>query len=70
MAMAQKKRWAAKKAESEPEAAAATKPKRKLSAAGKKRIVAASKKYWTSGLPQKKSSQSFGWARLTQPFIG
>jgi hypothetical protein len=46
MALAQQKRWAAKKAESEPEATVATKPKRKLSAAGKKRIIAASKRYW------------------------
>jgi hypothetical protein len=46
MALAQQKRWAAKKAESAPEAAAATKPKRKLSAAGRKRIIAASKRYW------------------------
>jgi hypothetical protein len=46
MALAQQKRWAAKKAQSEPEATAATKPKRKLSAAGKKRIIAASKRYW------------------------
>src|SRR5580698_9208623 len=34
MAQAQQRRWAAKKAESETEATAATKPKRKLSAAG------------------------------------
>jgi hypothetical protein len=46
MALAQQKRWAAKKAASEPEATAVTKPKRKLSAAGKKRIIAASKRYW------------------------
>jgi hypothetical protein len=46
MALAQQKRWAAKKAASEPEATAAVKPKRKLSAAGKKRIIAASKRYW------------------------
>jgi hypothetical protein len=46
MALAQQKRWAAKKAESEPEAIPATRPKRKLSAAGKKRIIAASKRYW------------------------
>jgi hypothetical protein len=46
MALAQQKRWAAKKAASEPDANAATKPKRKLSAAGKKRIIAASKRYW------------------------
>jgi hypothetical protein len=44
MALAQQKRWAAKRRVSEPEAA--TKPKRKLSPAGKKRIIAASKKYW------------------------
>ena len=46
MALAQQKRWAAKKAASEPEATAVAKPKRKLSAAGKKRIIAASKRYW------------------------
>ena len=47
MALAQQKRWAAKKAEAKPEATAATaKPKRKLSAAGRKRIIDASKKYW------------------------
>ena len=47
MALAQQKRWAAKKkATSEPEATVAAKPKRKLSAAGKKRIIEASKKYW------------------------
>jgi hypothetical protein len=46
MALAQQKRWAAKKVESEPEPAVAAKPKRKLSAAGKKRIIAATKKYW------------------------
>jgi hypothetical protein len=47
MALAQQKRWAAKKqAVSEPEATAAPKPKRKLSAAGKKRIIEASKRYW------------------------
>jgi hypothetical protein len=46
MTLAQQKRWAAKKAESEPGATVATKPKRKLSAAGKKRIIAASKRYW------------------------
>jgi hypothetical protein len=40
MALAQQKRWAAKKVAPEPEATA--KPKRKLSAAGKKRIIAAS----------------------------
>ena len=47
MALAQQKRWAAKKeAAPEPEVAVAAKPRRKLSAAGKKRIIAASKKYW------------------------
>jgi hypothetical protein len=46
MALAQQKRWAAKRATSEPEEPAAPKPKRKLSAAGKKRIIAASKRYW------------------------
>ena len=50
MALAQQKRWAAKKVALEPEAAVeaavAEKPKRKLSAAGKKRIIEASKKYW------------------------
>ena len=44
MALAQQKRWAAKRSVSEPEAT--PKPKRKLSAAGKRRIIAASKKYW------------------------
>src|SRR6202162_6496281 len=44
MALAQQKRWAAKRWVCEPEAA--PKPKRELSAAGKKRIIAASKKYW------------------------
>jgi len=54
MALAQQKRWAAKKAMSEPEEIAApkpspaSKPKRKLSAAGKKRIIEASKKYWAA----------------------
>jgi hypothetical protein len=46
MALAQQKRWAAKKTVSKPEATVAEKPKRKLSAAGKKRIIEASKKYW------------------------
>jgi hypothetical protein len=51
MALAQQKRWAAKRATSEtevlhPEELAAPKPKRKLSAAGKKRIIEASKRYW------------------------
>jgi hypothetical protein len=46
MALAQQKRWAAKKVEPEPEAPVAARPKRKLSAAGKKRIIEASKKYW------------------------
>jgi hypothetical protein len=45
MALAQKKRWAAKKAESAP-ATPAAKPKRKMSAAGKAAIVAALKKRW------------------------
>jgi hypothetical protein len=57
MALAQKKRWAAKKAVSASEvpaapvadeAPAAAKPKRKLSAAGKKRIIDASKRYWAA----------------------
>jgi hypothetical protein len=49
MALAQQKRWAAKKnAVSEPEAPVAAKPKRKLSAAGKKRIIEASRKYWAA----------------------
>jgi hypothetical protein len=46
MALAQQKRWAAKKAEAAPAATTTAKPKRKLSAEGKKRIIAASKKYW------------------------
>jgi hypothetical protein len=47
MALAQQKRWTAKKkGASVPEVTVAAKPKRKLSAAGKKRIIAASKKYW------------------------
>jgi hypothetical protein len=46
MALAQQKRWAAKKAESAPEATAATKPKRKMSAAGKAAMIAAIKKRW------------------------
>jgi hypothetical protein len=47
MALAQQKRWAAKKAGgSSP--AAGPKTKRKLSAAGKKRIIEASKKYWAA----------------------
>jgi hypothetical protein len=54
MALAQKKRWAAKKTASEPEEVAASKAvpapktKRKLSAAGKKRIIEASKRYWAA----------------------
>jgi hypothetical protein len=55
MALAQKKRWAAKKkTASEPEEIAASKAvpapktKRKLSAAGKKRIIEASKRYWAA----------------------
>jgi hypothetical protein len=48
MALAQQKRWAAKKVAREPEAPVAAKPKRKLSAAGKKRIIEASKKYWAA----------------------
>ena len=52
MALAQQKRWAAKKVAPEPEAAVeaavAEKPKRKLSAAGKKRIIEASKRYWAA----------------------
>jgi hypothetical protein len=48
MALAQQKRWAAKKAVPAPEAPAAAKPKRKMSAAGKKRIIEASKKYWAA----------------------
>jgi hypothetical protein len=48
MALAQQKRWAAKRATSEPEEPAAAKTKRKLSAAGKKRIIDASKRYWAA----------------------
>jgi hypothetical protein len=46
MALAQRKRWAAKKAEAAPEPPVAPKPKRKLSAAGKAAMIAAIKKRW------------------------
>src|SRR5262249_43381366 len=46
IAEAQRKRWAAKKAEASP--ARAAKPKRKLSAEGKAAIVAAVKKRWAA----------------------
>jgi len=49
MALAQKERWAKIKGESEQPTSApakATKPKRKLSAAGRAAIVAATKKMW------------------------
>jgi hypothetical protein len=48
IAAAQRKRWAAKKAEPNGEPAQAAKPKRKLSAAGKAAIVAALKKRWAA----------------------
>jgi len=48
IAAAQRKRWAAKKAEPNAAPAQATKPKRKLSAAGKAAIVAALKKRWAA----------------------
>jgi hypothetical protein len=48
MALAQQKRWAAKRATPKPEEPAAPKTKRKLSAAGKKRIIEASKRYWAA----------------------
>jgi hypothetical protein len=58
MADAQRKRWAAKKADSKPQASvtptatsaskAAPKPKRKLSAAGRAAIIAATKKMWAA----------------------
>lgn len=46
IAAAQRKRWAASKAQAAPQAASA--PKRKLSAAGRKAIVAALKKRWAA----------------------
>jgi hypothetical protein len=48
IAAAQRKRWAAKKAESNGAPAKSEKPKRKLSAAGKAAIVAALKKRWAA----------------------
>jgi CHASE3 domain sensor protein len=48
MALAQQKRWAAKKAVSEPEKPVAAKPKRKMSAAGRAAIAAAVKKRWAA----------------------
>jgi hypothetical protein len=51
MALAQKERWAKIKGESEPLAPAlvkASKPKRKLSAAGRAAIIAATKKMWAA----------------------
>jgi len=47
IAAAQRKRWEARKAASEP-APTASKPKRKLSAAGRRNIVAALKKRWAA----------------------
>jgi hypothetical protein len=56
MADAQRKRWAAKKGNPEPQATptatptskAAPKPKRKLSAAGRAAIIAATKRMWAA----------------------
>src|ERR1700722_1047225 len=49
MALAQQKRWAAKRAGSEPAAASvAAKPKRKMSAAGRAAIAAAVRKRWAA----------------------
>jgi len=48
IAEAQRKRWAAQKAASEPGMAKSPKPKRKLSAAGRRNIVAALKKRWAA----------------------
>jgi hypothetical protein len=49
IAEAQRRRWAAKKAESEPTAPPkAAKPERKLSAEGRRNIVAALKKRWAA----------------------
>jgi hypothetical protein len=48
IASAQRKRWAAKKTESNGAPAKLAKPQRKLSAAGKAAIVAALKKRWAA----------------------
>jgi hypothetical protein len=48
IAAAQRKRWAAKKAEPNGSSVKSVKPKRKLSAAGKAAIVAALKKRWAA----------------------
>jgi hypothetical protein len=49
IALAQKKRWAAYKAEHGSKPAAAAKPKKRvISAAGRARIVAATKKRWAA----------------------
>jgi hypothetical protein len=48
IAAAQRKRWAAKKAEPNGAPAKSVKPKRKLSAPGKAAIVAALKKRWAA----------------------
>jgi hypothetical protein len=48
IALAQKKRWAAYKAEHGPKAAAPKPQKRAISAAGRARIVAATKKRWAA----------------------
>ena len=48
IATAQRKRWAAKKAEPNGAPAKSVKPKRKLSAAGRAAIVAALKKRWAA----------------------
>jgi hypothetical protein len=46
IAVAQRKRWAAKKAAEGAAAKVVSKPKRKLSAAGRKAIIAATKRRW------------------------
>jgi hypothetical protein len=48
MALAQKKRWAAKKSAAEPATPVAAKPKRKMSEAGRAAIAAAVKKRWAA----------------------
>ena len=48
IALAQKRRWAAAKAEKADAEKPAAKPKRKMSAAGRARIVAATKKRWSA----------------------
>jgi hypothetical protein len=48
MALAQQKRWAAKREESAPEVPVVAKAKRKMSAAGRAAIAAAVKKRWAA----------------------